>query len=118
MTAAGVPTIVVSDPRYQQQCGSSLFARGFDEQGNLIRDESSLPLWHLDGIGWYDTAAPPRRHKHWAQTVGLVDHEEVWRCACGANGGPKEPWVHITPHHARYAPELERRSLWRKVFGR
>jgi hypothetical protein len=82
LLASSPPRIVQAEPRYQQ----------FDGQKYLIvippevePGSSPMPLWHLDGIEWFEAPAPPKRHQHWAQTVAcLKPGQEVWRCPCGA----------------------------------
>ena len=62
-------------------------------------------LDHKDDVPWYDAPAPPKRHPHYPQTVGLVRGELVKRCPCGAIGDGRG-WVLLDK--ARVAP---RRSL-------
>jgi hypothetical protein len=66
------------------------------------------PTRHLDNVPWYDAPAPPRRHRHWAQTKGVVSEREVWRCPCGAFGGPQETWMLLD------APRV-RPSFWTRL---
>jgi hypothetical protein len=49
---------------------------------------------HLDGVSWSDAPLPPVNHECWAQTRGWYKmFERIYRCACGAVGGPGEPWI-------------------------
>jgi hypothetical protein len=47
-------------------------------------------LESLDGVEWSDCPPPPdgwwarRRHRHAAQTRGLIDRNRIARCVCGA----------------------------------
>lgn len=51
-------------------------------------------VWHLDGVDWFHTPRPRWLHRHWAQTVGQTDRLFVmYRCACGAYGGPGQVWL-------------------------
>lgn len=98
----GAPRIVKAEPRYKQ-ADSSKFTIVLNGEPKL--EPELMPIWELDGVGWFDADPPPRRHDHVAQSVSWIDGEEIWRCACGANGGPREPWHYITRHHERFAPE-------------
>jgi hypothetical protein len=59
----------------------------------------------LNGVPWFEAPAPPLFHRHWAQTSGLG----MWRCPCGAIGGPGEPWVLLDRRNVRWFPPLGRR---------
>lgn len=100
-----VPIKVVAEPRYQQQ---SLMPLSPDSTEPL-----TVPAWDLDGTLWLDADPPPRWHEHWAQSVGSFPEwgGEVWRCPCGAIGGPLEPWVLLDKR--RVAPGRVRRLLVR-----
>lgn len=87
-----IPPIVAAEPRYQQVEYSA-----FPDQ-----PPQAVPLWNMDGATWHEAPPPPRWHTHWAQTVGFSQDREVWRCACGAMGGPLEPWALL--HRRRVAP--------------
>lgn len=94
-----VPTIVATDARYEQQ-----------HYHPHMPELGKAPIWHLDGISWSATPPPPRRHRHWAQTVGYAALDEVWRCPCAAYGGPLEPWVSLGERR------VARRSRWWRRF--
>lgn len=99
------PIKVMGDPRYVQQSFAPL---------SLEPAEPRLvPAWDLDGLTWFDADPPPRWHEHWAQTVGsFPETGEVWRCPCGAFGGPLEPWVLVDKRRvAPGKPGLFRRLL-------
>lgn len=81
------PTIVRGDPRYQQEATRAVFAT------HLTIPSEPVPIWHLSGVAWHDAPSPFILHRHWAQTVGIVSGDEVWRCPCGAHGGPYDRWV-------------------------
>ena len=93
------PATVKADPRYQQ---TTYVVPGSKPQ--------AVPEWNLDGVAWLDAPAPPRRHKHWAQSVGSFTElgGEVWRCPCGAIGGPLERWLLLDKQ--RTAPGWVRRA--------
>lgn len=100
------PWTVASDPRYRQQ--------SFVPLSLEPTDPHPLPAWDLDGVAWYDADPPPRFHDHIAQSVGSFPElgGEVWRCPCGAFGGPLEPWVLLDKRRA--APGWLRRLLTRR----
>lgn len=82
LLASMPPGIVRAEPRYQQFDG-----RKFLSAIPLEADHgpSPMPVWHLDGIEWFEALPPPKRHEHWAQTVACLKiGQEVWRCPCGA----------------------------------
>jgi cytoskeletal protein RodZ len=65
---------------------------GYGVSGRPLSDGNQ----HLDGVPWWEAPAPPRRHKHWAQTTGWLHEglERVERCACGAIQSDLKPgWV-------------------------
>lgn len=96
-----VPATVTVEPRYQQQSFTSF---------TLGTDPRMMPVWDLDGVAWLDADPPPRWHKHWPQTVGiLTGARETWRCPCGAHGGPLERWILLDKQ--RVAPSWIRRLL-------
>lgn len=70
-----------------------------------IREDPSFPMWHLDGVAWHDARPPFVLHRHWPQTVGVLDDkgEEIHRCACGALRwyGPGDPWIQEQRHARR-----------------
>lgn len=42
-------------------------------------------IFDLDGVSWHEAPIPPRRHRCWPQTAGVIDYfTTVERCACGA----------------------------------
>ena len=83
------PLIVAAEPRYQV----STFQHWDFELGQRLTQ--TIPgMWNLNGVLRCDHEPPSWFHRHWAQTVGVVD-DEVWRCPCGAFGGPGQPWVHL-----------------------
>ena len=121
------PPIVRGEPRYQQWAGDRRIADAIavtlGADGEVPVRRPSLPIWHLDGVDWHRAPAPPKQHEHWAQTVGhLHIGEEVWRCPCGAMGGPARPgrggqviWIHLNPDQVRVAaePGSAKRRWWR-----
>jgi hypothetical protein len=108
MLAQMPPRTVQNEPRYQQ----------FTSTDQLIvlnqqdpPEAHLMPMWHLDGVDWYDAPPPPRLHTHWAQTVGCLKlGEEIWRCPCGAI--TDEGWRGWT--RSRSAPRVAPWRWWWK----
>lgn len=99
------PATVRREPRYQQKT--------FELPGHA---PYATPAWDLDGVAWFDAPAPPRFHDHWPQSVGQYpEFGELWRCPCGAIGGPAEPWVLFDKR--RVAPGRLRRFWSRLASG-
>lgn len=49
--------------------------------------DGSMKVENLGGVSWHETPAPPRFHKHWAQTRGYTNYlNYMERCPCGAYG--------------------------------
>jgi hypothetical protein len=99
-----IPAVVAADSRYQSD------ARSLTPTFEPF--ELHLPtVWHLDGIPWWQASPPPRRHRHWPQSVGDLDalDGETWRCPCGAFGRPAGGWVLLD--RARIRPTIWRRWL-------
>ena len=73
---------------------------------------------HEGDVSWHDAPAPPRRHKHHAQTVGQSPTalELVMRCPCGAfrrhDADGLSDWFLIDP--PRVAP---RRTIRQIIAG-
>jgi hypothetical protein len=81
-----VPEVVEANPRYQQV----VFRLSVDPEVK----PHALPNWNLDGVVWTEADPPALFHKHWPQTVGLDGPlYEIWRCPCGAFGGPSGRWT-------------------------
>jgi hypothetical protein len=58
---------------------SSRYVVAYDSKDGRVMVEN------LDGVDWYAAPAPPKFHKHWAQTCGWVDYLRlIERCPCGA----------------------------------
>lgn len=74
---------------------------GFVQEQILTRDFNGqrigLPLWHLDGVPWYDNEPPTRWHTHWAQTRGVLSGTCIERCPCGAIGDGNGIWIMTDP---------------------
>jgi hypothetical protein len=48
-------------------------------------DTGETLIEHLDGVSWFEAAAPPLVHAHWAQTNGWTNYVfQTQRCPCGA----------------------------------
>jgi len=91
------PAIVQSEPRYQQATEPGLRLFGVSSE-----PERKMPIWNLDGIEWFEADPPPRFHEHWAQTVGRLDlRSTIYRCPCGAHGGPWESWLLLGQRRTR-----------------
>jgi hypothetical protein len=117
------PEIVKAEPRYRQKMIGDEWAGTPDiPQWMKPREPSPMPIWHLDGVDWYKAPPPPKRHEHWAQTVGCLKFgDEMWRCPCASMGGPARPgrggqiiWVHLDEPRVAAAP---RRRWWRRAKG-
>jgi hypothetical protein len=104
------PSIVQAEPRYQQKMSWPLTYKAH------LGEPQEQPFWNLDGKDWYEAEAPPRVHQHWAQSVGQLDgpFDEVWRCPCGAIGGPREPWVLLDKRRTR---SDDKPSFWRRYLA-
>lgn len=99
------PAIVSREPRYVQEVQHSLRAGSYPDH-----EPEPQPVWDLDGVHWADAEPPPRRHDHWAQTVGNIDGMgEVWRCPCSAYGDPFGPWMHLS-----HQPVRSRLRWWQR----
>jgi hypothetical protein len=88
-----------------------------------VWEDGPLFVKHLDGVKWYEAPVPPRRHKCWAQTKGMLPSgEEVERCACGAVKNPKyRSWLEVNSRKTqdddgiyRSIPSGVKDSWWRR----
>lgn len=73
------PPLVAAEPRYQQETFETW------RQIGAPAERVALPVWNLDGVYWSDASWSKIRfwHKHWAQTVAVIDGEVFYRCPCG-----------------------------------
>jgi hypothetical protein len=56
--------------------------------------ERDAGIVHLDGVPWHEAPAPPRGHRHWAQTSGYLSSlMAIQRCPCGAIRRPGGRWT-------------------------
>lgn len=56
--------------------------------------EAFFSIKHKDGVPWWEAPVPRRFHRCRVQTMGKLGSEWIYRCACGAVGGPKWPgWI-------------------------
>lgn len=77
------PEVVRNQPRFRQATGE-----------RWGEPETLLTVWNLDGLHWTEAPVPRWWHRHWPQTVGQDGPlREIWRCACGAYGGPSQRWT-------------------------
>ena len=69
-----------------------------------VWEDGPLFIKHLDGVKWYEAPVPPRKHKCWPQTMGILPSgEDVYRCACGATRNPRwKGWLEV---NSRELPE-------------
>ncbi len=84
---------------------------------DVPRSWDSPEIRNLDGISWYDAPAPPRRHKHWAQTDGWIGLDQFQRCPCGALRRNSPHWVLLDEPRVTEEPTLTQRLLtwWRSL---
>ena len=60
-------------------------------------EQIGLPIWHRDGIRWFEAEPPTLWHTHWAQTCGRLSGTYIERCPCGAIGEGAGVWIRLDP---------------------
>lgn len=92
-TAAGILIVLMVREGLKKQSQGDQFRRSVqDIDPTRYRphptNASTAPkteLFDLDGVSWHDAPIPPRWHRCWPQTSGVVNYfTTVERCACGA----------------------------------